>query len=246
MIRRTFEPEILNAAANHPDVLPWIGAEGPVDLGDSVRNVANFALVNDTGGFLLISHSPGIYEVHSMFPPDGRRESIRAMRAGFEYMFTRTDCERVLTQVPDNNPAAAALAKLARFRPMFRRGNTPRGPTSYMGLSVDEWSQDNASLEVEGRWFHETRSEAIKERGLEDHEHPEDISHNRTVGATVKMVRAGNVNKAIEFYNRWARFAGYLPVKLLSDNPVVIDMSEPDHGFVIEVKDGEMEIVLCR
>lgn len=244
MIRRTFDPTLLNEVVNHPDVLPWTGSKVPLDLSGAITNPLNFTLVTEGGGFLLVCQEPAIYEVHSLFVPEARRATIRAMKAGFDYMFTRTDCERVITQVPDNNRAAQALAKLARFRSMFRREDTPRGPTAYVGLTVEDWAQDNACLEVEGRWFHETTSAALKHLDLPAH--PDDVSHDRVVGASVRMIRAGNIRKGVNFYNRWARFAGYTPIRIMSEQPVVLDMSEREVSYVVEIKDGEMETLICR
>jgi len=239
---RTLDSTFLNMVCNHPQVHPWLGVEGTIDVSGVVGNPANFALVNDGGGFILGCHEPGIYEVHSQFLPSHRRETVKAMREGFDYMFTRTDCHTVLTQVPDNNPAAAALAKFAHFRPMFRREDTPRGPTAYMGLYIDDWAQDNAALEAEGEWFHDNLNEAKKAQGSELPAHPHDPAHERAVGASVRLVKAGNAAKGVALYNRWARLAGYAPITLLSETPVLIDVVDA----VVEWTGQDMEIVLCR
>jgi hypothetical protein len=242
LIRRTFDPAFLNSVINHPEVRPWVGGEGALDVTETINNPSNFALVTDGGGFILIQHEPGIYEVHSQFLPEGRRETRRAMRSGFDYMFTRTDCQRVITQVPDNNPAAAALAKAAGFREMFRRDDTPRGPSSFMGLTAEEWAQGNRSLEVDGEEFHRLLEEAKKKSGSELPVHPHDPAHERAVGAAMRMIRAGNAEKGVEFYNRWARFAGYALIFAVSLQPVVIDVVDAVVGLGPE----GMEVLLCR
>jgi hypothetical protein len=241
-LRRTFDAAFLNTVANHPDVHPWIGAVGEVDLSAAILNPANVALVNNGGGFFLMCHEPGIYEVHSQFLPEARGGSITAMRDGFDYLFTRTDCHTVLTQVPDINRAAAALAKHARFRPMFRRADTMRGPTAYMGLTVEQWVQDNPDLEADGEWFHDSLSAAKKLSGSDLPEHAHDPAHERAVGAAVRMIRAGNARKGIGLYNQWARFAGYLPVSLISETPVIVDVGDA----VVELNGSEMEVLICR
>lgn len=238
VIRRTLDPTILNEIANHPEVLPWTGAKGAVDLTNLIANTNNYALVVEGGGFLLIQSEPGIYEVHSLFLPEARSQSLRAARDGFDYMFTRTNCERIVSQVPDNNPAASGLARLVRFRPMFRREDTPRGPTAFVGLTIEEWAQDSKSLERDGEWFHERLEQA--KSGSELPTHPHDPAHDRAVGATVRMIRAGNIVKGVSFYNRWARFAGYAQISIVSENTIdVVDA-------VVEWRDNEMEVLLCR
>jgi hypothetical protein len=245
LIRRTFDPALLNSVINHPEVRPFMApGDEPIDVTPMVTNPANVALVMEGGGFVLECQEPGIYQVHSQFLPDHRRHTRRAMQAGFDYMFTRTDCERIVTQVPDNNPAAAALAAKAGFRPMFRMEHAPLGPTSYMGLTAEEWAQGNSDLETDSAWFHERCEAALV--GLNHPEHPEDRAHDRAVGAAVRMVRAGNTIKGVNFYNRWARFAGYTPIRLVSLQPPTLDMSEDGLPFIAEIKDGEMEMLQCQ
>ena len=242
MLRRTFDPAFLNSVINHPDVRPWVHGEGDLDVTETVRNPDNYALVTDGGGFILMCHEPGIYEVHSQFLPEGRRYTRRAMRTGFDYMFTRTDCERVITQVPDNNPAAAALAMKAGFRLMFRREDTPRGPTAFMGLTVEEWAQGNADLEGDGEEFHRLLEQAKAQAGSELPSHPHDSAHERAVGAAMRMIKAGNAMKGVRLYNRWARFAGYASIIAISLQPVVIDVVDA----VVGLGPDGMEILVCQ
>jgi hypothetical protein len=247
LLRRTFDPAMLNVVVNHPEVRPWVApGHEPMDVSAMVANPANFALVTDGGGFVLECQEPGIYQVHSQFLPDHRRHTRQAMREGFDYMFTRTDCERITTQVPDNKPAAAALAAKAGFKPMFRREEAPLGPTAYMGLTVEEWAQGNADLEADGAWFHDRCAAVLKDVRPDQPEHPADPAHDRAVGAAVRMIRAGNTVKGVNFYNRWARLAGYSPIRPLSLVPTVLDLSEPGLAFIVEIKDGDMEILQCQ
>lgn len=240
-IRRTFDPAFLNEVINHPAVRPYMApGDEPIDLTPVVSNPANFALVTEGGGFVLHCHEPGIYEVHSQFLPDHRGgHAAKAMRAGFDYMFTRTDATRIITQVPDNNDAAKGFAKLAKFRPMFRREEGLLGPTEYMGLGIEEWAQDTLALEADGERFHSTLEKAKKRAGSDLVAHGHDPAHERAVGAAVRMIEAGNAQKGVAFYNRWARFAGYAPITLISTQPTVIDV-------VDAVVNDEMEILLCR
>lgn len=244
MIRRTLDPAFLNTIVNHPEVRPFMApGDGEIDLAPVISNPANFALVTEGGGFVLHCHEPGIYEVHSQFLPEHRGgHAVKAMREGFDYMFTRTDCTRVVTQVPDNNPAAKGFARLARFRPMFRREQGLLGPTEYMGLGIEEWAQDNHSLEADGEWFHAQLEDAKKANGSALPVHDHDPAHERAVGGAVRMIRAGNAAKGVGFYNRWARLAGYAPITLISARPPVIDVVDA----VVSLRDNEMEILLCR
>lgn len=244
-MNRTFDATFLNSVCNHPEVRPWLSGEGGIDVTAALKDPDNVALVNDAGGFIMMQHEPGIYEAHSQFLPDMRGGTRQAMRECFDYMFTRTDCERMITQIPDNNRGAIALGKAGKFREMFRR-DTPRGPTAFVGLTLEEWAQDTPALEQDGAWFHDNIHAAVKKVLPHQPDHPHDPAHDRAVGAAVRMCRAGNVHKGIGFYNRWARFAGYTPATVVSDIPPVIDVSEVGLHCIIGLRDNEMEILLCQ
>ena len=236
-IRRTIDAAFLNGVANHPEVRPWLWGEGEIDLAPLLTNLSNIALVSRGGGFFLNQISPGEYEVHSLFLPEARAGTVEAMRAGMAYMFTRTGCHRLVTKVPDDNKSALGLSRVGGFKPMFRRG-----PVSYLGISIDDWAQGCPELEAEGEWFH-ARLEAAKSEGgsaLPQHDH--DSAHERAVGAAVLMLRAGLIGKALAFYNRWAAFAGYQQISIITEAPTVLDVGDA----VIELRDGDMEVLTCR
>lgn len=242
-MRRTFDAEFMNTVLNHPDVFIWTGASEKIDITNIVADVNNFLLVNDTGGFICYNLSDGEYEVHSMFLPEGRgKATFDLAKECMEYLFIHTDCHTLLTQLPDNNADAISLATAVGFKPLFRREETPRGPTTYARYTLEEWVQETPSLEEEGEWFHD-ELKTIKEKcGSNLPEHSHDSSHERAVGAAVKMIKAGNVFKAVDYYNAWAKFAGYMPVQLLSVNPTVIDIMDA----VVEIRCEQMEALKCR
>lgn len=250
-LRRTLDPACLNAAANHPEVFPWLGVTGEpgsLDLSDLIANPANVALVTDHGGFLVHKVGPGVYEVHSIFTPEGRKGLTRATAAGLRYMFTATDALTIRTKVPACNAPAAALAKASGFRETFTRDAAWLAPdgsscgVSYQEITFDEWRARDGSLVADGEWFHDRLEAAKRAQGSSLPVHPHDESHERAVGAAVQMLRAGNAEKAVWLYNAWAGFAGYAPLSLLSLQPIIIDAADA----VVEVRNSDMEILLCR
>lgn len=250
-LRRTLDASTLNAAANHPEVFPWLGVEGEpgsLDLSGLTANPANVALVTEYGGFLVQKVAPAAYEVHSMFPPEGRRGLSKATADGLRYMFTATDALTIRTKVPACNAPAAALAKASGFREVFSRDAAWLAPdgsrcaVSYQEVTFDEWRSLDATLVADGEWFHERLEAAKAARGSALPVHPHDESHERAVGAAVQMLRAGNAEKAVWLYNSWAAFAGYAPLQLLAMQPVIIDAGDA----VIEVRNSDMEVLLCR
>jgi hypothetical protein len=237
MLKRTLDPTFLNKVANDPNVHPWLGHEGQIDLAPVAANLDNYLLVDDHGGWVVCKISEGVYEVHTLFLKEGRGPRLVDLIAeGMDYMFTRTDCHTLLTQLPDNNEPARVLATTVGFKEIFRREETPRGPTSYAKITIDEWVQQTSDLERWGEWVHSKRESL----GLEDH--PYDAAHERAVGAAVQMIRRGNALKGASFYNQWATFAGYPPIQLLGLTPVIIDLGL---GIIAEEMDGDMEIIKC-
>lgn len=245
---RTLDPRALNAAANHPDVRPWLGGEGELDLSPVVLDPRNIAVSGEHGGFVLQAVGPGEYEVHTIIAPEGRAGLLSAFRAGLRYVFIRTDALRLLTKVPDCNKAALRLAKAAGFRELFRREacwTAPDGErcgVAYLALEFDDWRALDDTLIADGEWFHDRLDEAKRAAGSELSKHDDDEAHERAVGAAVQMLRAGNAEKAVALYNRWAIFAGYAPLALLSVSPVIVDAVDA----VVEVRDQDMGVLLCR
>ncbi len=139
MLKRTFEADSLNAVANHPAVRPWLLGAGPVDMSPLVADCANVALVNDDGGFLLTPSGLGDYEVHTMFVP-GAVDPLAAARECAAWMFSRTDCMRIVTKVPRANVRARALADAMGFRLLFVVPDW-----DCLGLEIDDWAMGLAA-----------------------------------------------------------------------------------------------------
>jgi hypothetical protein len=249
-VRRTLDPTFLNTVANHPEVRPWIGGVGPIDLTSTLADSANFALQTDDGGWVFVRHEPAIYELHTLFLRRGRgRACVTAWREASRYMFCATDCREIVTKVPVNNLGAAFAAQKCGFAERFSRDGAfvdPQGAlheVSYQALTLDAWVARAGELDNGGHWFHAGMEKALKEASSALPAHPDDPSHERAVGAAIAMIRARNHRKAVWFYNRWARLAGYPLIALVTETPLVIDVGS---GVVVEASGEEMEVILCR
>lgn len=241
-VRRTFDASFLNTVANHPEVRPWLAGKGTIDLSGLVGNAGNFALVNDFGGFLLTPNVPSVYEVHSMFLPEGRGGCVAFMKACQEWMFTRTDCVAITSKVPKSNGAAKGLALRGGLSAVFERDDALLGPCEYVELPILKWAMNNPALEAHGERFHELLEQAKEAAGSELPVHPHDPAHERAVGAAALMFERGQPVKAQDFYNRWAVLAGYAPIRLLSLSPVTVDVVDA----VVGIGEEGMEVWLCR
>jgi hypothetical protein len=250
MIERTFDAAWFNGICNLPEVRPGLGGEGEIDVSALILNPANYALKTEHGGFILIAHGAGVYSVHSQFSAEGRGKfAVRAMRAGLEYMFTRTDCMRIFSHCPDSNPATLGLARAGWAHQWFRREIEPQlGPGMTVSWDVFDWPNNDLSLEEDGRAFHALTEEALSKLGADLPEHPEDRVHDRYVGAAVRMCKRGWALKGVGLYNVYAVAAGYTPVQLINSDPVMVDCSEPGivNMTMMLNAQGEMEVVQCQ
>jgi hypothetical protein len=237
----------LNRVANHPDVRPWLGGEGPVNWAPTLADSRNVALETGHGGWVFINLGDGRYEVHSQMLPEGRGD-WEAARAALRVMFTATDCMEVVSKVPDGNAGAKGIARAMGFQELFRREACWRNPggdivgISYVGLTLDRWRGRDETLVAAGEWWHENLERAKAEAGSDLPTHPHDEAHERAVGASVLMFKAANPRKGVREYNRWALLAGYAPILLLSEHPVVVDARDA----IVSLKGDDLEVLSCR
>jgi hypothetical protein len=249
LLKRTMDAAFLNTVANHPDVRPALGGMGDLDQSPLLANPENVALEGEHGGFVAVKLAPGLYECHSMFLPEGRGAAAQAaMAEGLRYLFAQTDCGQVVTKCPENNGAAKGAARAMGFSPMFKlekawpvEDGEPVG-IEVVTLTMHKWVSRDAEVEATGKWFHQRLEELTEAAGKPIPEHFEDPAHNRAVGAACLMFQAGNPGKAQAFYNLWARIAGYPQIRIMSFNPVIVDMDQ----VVVSVNGDDMEVLLCR
>jgi hypothetical protein len=245
MIERTFDAAWFNGICNLPEVRPGLGGEGPIDVSPLLTNPANYALRASHGGFILVGHGAGFYSVHTQFAAEGRgAHAIKAMRAGFDFMFTRTDCMRIYSHCPDSNPAALAFAQAGGARPWFRKENDALlGPGQVVSWDIFDWAVSEPALEAEGNAFHEMLEDAKADAGSDLPQHADDPWHDRCVGAVARMCKRGQARKGVGLYNLWAGAAGYAPIQLLSEAPPLVDVGD---GIVGLSTEGELEVMQCR
>jgi len=243
-IKRTMDPAFLNSVINHPDVRPWLHGDGVLDISHQALNPGNYILQTEHGGFLLVCLDPGRYEVHSQFLPGHGIHPVKAMLAAQEWMFTRTDCEVIVSKVPHSNKAAKGFAVVGGLRPIFERTDEKAGSIEYVELTLMGWAMRTKALEKHGERFHAFVEKASEGLGWQDH--PHDPAHERAVGAALLMIERGQAIKGAAFYNRWARLAGYPEVRLLSESPATIDMSVGETVCVLGIGSDGMEALLCR
>lgn len=243
---RTYDATLLNEVANDPEVRPWLGGEGALDLSHLTHDEANVTFVGQHGGFIMIRMGPGSYEVHTVFrkTPNGYRRILSLAHSIVEFMFVETDCVEILTKVPKPNVGADQLCNQVRFQELFVRKDAWQGsePISYRKLDLDRWAATCSTLGAEGAAFHDLLETTKVANGSVRETHAHDTIHDRLVGLAIKMAKAGNVMKGVNVYNRWATFTGYAPIECKTYAPAVIDIGDA----VIQIRRGTVEILECR
>lgn len=216
---------LLTAICMDPRVKRWTSFDGApaFDPAGYTAHPRSFAVIVESGCFLCPALEHRSYAVHTNFlrgalTPEQKREQAGAFLAE---VFLQTDAEHLVTMVPANNPAAAQLARDMHFRDTFvRRGawlwRGHRYDVQYLVLEIDDWVLSAPGLIGIGQRFHQALGEHAT--------HAEDAVHERYVGAAWSLLQAGQVEKTVRLYGRWARAAGYQPFELLSLDPLRIDI----------------------
>lgn len=248
-LRRYLTADRLNPIANHPDVRPWIGGGlDQLDLTAVASDPANVLLLDEFGGCLFEHVGAGTYEVHTLFLPEGRGvDAVSVVRAALRWMFTKTDCVELQTRVPDGNKGALGLVRAIHGRQQFRREKAWQSPDGMIGvafysLTLNDWAGTSEDVSESGHDFHEKLEDAKIAMGGTTDVHDDDEAHDRYVGATVEMMLSGQVEKALWFYNRWARFSGYAQVRQIGTAPVLIDIQDA----IVALGSNGFEVLLCR
>jgi len=244
---RSLNPAPFNAIFNDPEVRPWMGyGTDAGDLSPLVQNPDNYCFLtpNSDGGYVVAKLHDGLYVAHTLALPSARgRPMLTLMREGFEYMFTATDAEEIVTTCPDGNPAGARWAEIAGFKETSRReaffplmGELVGA--SYRSLLYRDWVLNHEPNRKRGAAFHDQIHAASPHLAT----HAEDPVHDAWVGATIKGCEAGNITKSIGLFNRWAAQHGYMQSAILSTTPPLIDTGDAIIGLV----NGELQVLQVK
>lgn len=137
MLERCFDAHLVNLAANHPDVRPYLGPEclGELDFSEAVADEMNWFLMGQFGGFALAWTAPGVYEVHVFVLPEGRGKWAAQIRQA-TIDFAKANGAKMLW---------ARIAPAAKFVSHFARrgGMQPTGEMIYtLGHAYDVYKME--------------------------------------------------------------------------------------------------------
>lgn len=204
-------PAFLQGIANDPRVFPAVSVPDMASIDFTGAWPACIGVEFDTGGWVFHRSEPGVYEVHTLFLPKSRQVREKAREAAL-FMFTCTDAVELLTKVPADLPHAKALALASGFRFIYRRREAwPREggavDVDYFRMTLDEWIVGNPILEGLGHWFHDQLGEAK--------DHADCPVHDAYAGFAMVCGRQDRTAKGAAVYNRWARFNGFAPLRVV-------------------------------
>jgi hypothetical protein len=238
LIRRSFDADEINPILNDPSVFKYAAYEGMTafDLSPLLADKRNILLMADHGGIVFHWQALGVYQVHTNFLKVPRGYSgpgtyvLNACRAAYRWMFTHTDCITLLTMIPAHNRAAAMFAPMAGWIKEFeRKGVWPSiedgaVDMTFLALRYDDWVRKTPELMLSGLAFHDQLEHEFERHRAQDKKHPDEDCHDLHVGACFEMIRGGQLDKAVILYNRWAQFAGYGQIEIVSHNPAVLNI----------------------
>lgn len=142
-------PDYLQSVIDHPQVFRWIAPDGVDTLPLAAVFADGIGLEFDTGGFFFHRLGDGVYEVHTLFLP-GTKGALDCCKAAAHFMFCATDCNRIVTKVPEDNVPAWKLTEKMNFRQdyvqpdKFLRDGTLHDVRHY-SLVMDDWARTQES-----------------------------------------------------------------------------------------------------
>lgn len=103
----TKDAAVINHYANHPDIRPFIGGDGELDLSNAIYD-PHVALFGEFGGFVFSWTAPETYEVHTLIAPEGRGQwafdfaklaIVHMVSIGASHLWTRVKPEHRHTAI---------------------------------------------------------------------------------------------------------------------------------------------------
>lgn len=123
-VEPTQDSELISSCIRHPRVWPSVSDDGsplketfsPV-FSESIVYLAAFDRGEFFGIFMLHAHNFICWEVHTCLLPSSWGEKAKRFASlCIDWIFSNTECKRLITNVPSNNVLALRLAKLSGMK----------------------------------------------------------------------------------------------------------------------------------
>lgn len=135
ILTRSTDADAINAVINAPEVRPFVGGEGVLDITPALLLPNNVALMGEHGGFLFAWSAPGVYEVHTFILLGGRGEWARAAASHAIESMARIGASMLWTRIAPEQENVIAFA--------LEMGMRPTGET------VDSFGRDYPTYKME-------------------------------------------------------------------------------------------------
>lgn len=248
MITRAVDAKFINEVLNHPAVRPHVHAPAGIrlDMTQVVSNPNHVVLTGEHGGMIFIQHVKGVYEIHTQVLPDGRGAwALQMAQECVDWLFSKTNAIEVFTRVPEGNVAAMALTRACGAKPEETVWQELSGVMSKVTIfsgRIQDWIRIAPQLPARGQLFHVKLAEKYKAMNLNLAVHDEDPWHDRHVGAAVGMFLGGQPVKGMMVFNRYAAMSMAPPMKILSLDPLVVDITD----CRLEIIGDDFEVITCQ
>jgi hypothetical protein len=158
-------------------------------------------------------------------------------------MFVNTDCMTVLTRIPACSKEVERFCEGLGATKQFDRKEV--WPTkdglvdmSFLALHYSDWVKKTRELAVTGSDFFGNLKKEARRHGAECDDIAIEPANALHIGSAIEMIYAGQPEKGVVLYNRFARFAGLGPtasMSLIARNPLVISLGTA----VLQFLDGQ-------
>lgn len=205
LVRHT-DAKVLNLIANDPDVRPWLGGEGELDLEPLAADPANLVLLtaDASGGVIFTRIDAGCFELHTQFKRCGRGQARQAVKLALRQLFILSDCMELYTRVPETNIAARKFTE--SFRPVLQSTLPSIGLDGHTAqvllyrMTLHDW------VLTDSKWLAEPCVALA-------------LPPDPFVGATLRMAFSPALAKGALLYARYSRIAGFPPLTVLTAQP---------------------------
>jgi hypothetical protein len=175
--------------------------------------------------FFVASPEAGTCDAFANFVAGARgRYALDAIREALGWLFLRSEFIRANVRIPLKDSAAKYIAARAGFSNEFFRMAGSDWLT-FWTLDYDRWFADSDRLaEIGAQFVARLRAESERSGRLPG-PLPDACVYSRA-GALFEMLRAGQLQKGVFLYNRFAVLAGLPPIAFVSQKPPMIDTPE--------------------
>lgn len=118
IIKEIDDIELIEATMKLPYIWPYIHDDmssvdefSPAPPTDNLIQYLGVFCPDYSGFFLLVRHNKIVFEIHTVLTKSCRgRIAIEAAKSVIGWIFANTECERLITVIPSDNPLAERLA----------------------------------------------------------------------------------------------------------------------------------------